>query len=61
MGEKTIGDALIRIEGLLKHLLAVKLYQSGMNQYAIAKHLGIAKAKANDMLKGIDKGQKVNE
>lgn len=47
--------SLERIEELLKHILAIQLYQSGVNQQLIAKHLKIAKAKANDLLKGVEK------
>lgn len=49
------------IEGLLKHILAVQLYQVGVNQRTIAKHLKIAKAKANDLLKGVTKRGTNNE
>jgi len=46
-------EKLESIEGLLKHILAVQLCQAGVNQEIIAKHLKIAKAKANKFLKGI--------
>ena len=54
-------QTLDRIENLVKHLLAIQLYRSGVNQRTIAKHLGIAKAKANDILKGVNKVEKINE
>jgi DNA-binding transcriptional regulator LsrR (DeoR family) len=53
--------ALENIEGLLKHILAVQLYQAGVGQQLIAKHLKIATAKANELLKGIEKGKRINE
>lgn len=55
MAKEATKQALDRIENLIKHLLAIQLYRSGVNQQTIAKHLGIAKAKANDMLKGVEK------
>lgn len=46
---------LERIEGLLKHILAIQLYQSGVKQQLIAKHLKVATAKVNELLKGVEK------
>lgn len=42
-------DTVIR---LLKHLLALQLAQKGVKQQAIAKHLRVATATVNNMLKG---------
>lgn len=53
--------SLQKIEELLKHILAIHLYQSGVSQQAIARHLRIAKAKANELLKGVAKDCKQNE
>lgn len=53
--------SLEKIEELLKHILAVQLYQAGVNQQAIAKHLKIAKSKTNNLLKGVAKEKRNNE
>lgn len=49
-------ESLGKIEDLLKHILAVQLYQAGASQQLIAKHLKIAKAKVNGLLKGVQRG-----
>lgn len=41
------------IINLIEHLLALELLRADLNQAQIAKHLGVAKAKVNKMLKGI--------
>jgi predicted transcriptional regulator len=38
--------------GLLQHLLALELAREGVKQQAIAKHLRVATASVNRMLKG---------
>lgn len=38
--------------GLLQHLLALELAREGLPQQAIAKHLHVATASVNKMLKG---------
>jgi predicted transcriptional regulator len=38
--------------GLLQHLLALELAREGVPQQAIAKHLRVATASVNKMLKG---------
>lgn len=53
--------SLEKIEDLLKHILAVQLYQAGVNQQLIAKHLKIATAKANELLKGVQREAGQNE
>lgn len=40
---------------LLRHLLAIELFRSGVTQEAIGKHLQIAKAKVVEMSKGVEK------
>lgn len=52
---------LEKIESYLKHILVVQLYQAGMDQRAIAKHLKASLSTINTLLKGIDKGKKKNE
>jgi len=54
-------QTLERIENLLKHTLAVQLYQSGVTQQAIAQHLKMATAKANELLKGVERGYRQNK
>lgn len=39
--------------GLLQHLLALELAREGVPQQMIAKHLHMAKASVNAMLKGV--------
>jgi len=60
MDESSI-KKLESIDGLLKHILAIQLYQAGVSQQLIAKHLKIAKARANELLKGVEKGYRQNE
>lgn len=48
--------SLIKIEELLKQLLALQLYQAGANQQQIAKHLKVSKTTVNELLKGVKKG-----
>ena len=52
--------SLQKIEEHLKHILAIQLYQSGVGQQAIAKHLKISTGKTNQLLKGVEKGKKTN-
>lgn len=42
-----------KIEKSLQHLIAIQLYNSGVSQEEIGKHLGIAKGSASKLLKGI--------
>ena len=42
---------------LLRHLLALELYKSGVTQEAIAKHLYVAKATVVKMVEGVKRDQ----
>ena len=46
---------------LLQHLLVLELARSGVKQAAIGKHVRIATAKVNGMLRGVKKGRGSNE
>lgn len=53
--ENEIRERLQSIEFTLKHLLALNLYRNGVNQETIGKHLSMAKASVNNLLKGVKK------
>jgi len=42
-----------QIIGLLRHLLAIELFKSGVSQELIGKHLHVAKASVVKMVQGI--------
>ena len=50
--KKSVND-LETISNLLKNLLAIELYRSGLSQPEIGKRLGIATGSVNSMLKGV--------
>lgn len=54
-------EALEKIENYLRHLLAIQLYQAGADQRSIARHLKASLSTVNELLKGIEKGNKNNE
>ncbi len=41
------------IEKVLRHLLVIELYENGLTQEEIGKHLKIAKGSVNKLLKGV--------
>jgi predicted transcriptional regulator len=53
MSKENLEKKLNDIELILKHLLAIELYKNDVNQADIGKHLSIAKASVNKLLKGI--------
>lgn len=53
-------EKLDEISKLLRHILALELYKSGMTQEAIGKHLKIATGSVNALLKGVKKGDFIN-
>ena len=48
-------QSLEEIKLLLKQLLVVQLYNSGMSQILIAQNLNMSKSTVNKMLKGVTK------
>lgn len=50
---KNLEDKLEQIAVTMKHILAIELYRNGIPQTDIAKHLRIATASVNKMLKGM--------
>ena len=53
--EKMTSEKYDRIILLLEKLVAIELFRLDVKQAEIGKHLGIATAKVNSMLKGIGK------
>lgn len=52
---KELSRQILNIEKSMQHLLAIELYKLDVTQEDIGKHLGIAKASVNKLLKGIKK------
>lgn len=55
LDKNTKTDKLDTIIELLKHILAIQLYRSGVPQDVIGKHLHIAKSSVVKMVKGAKK------
>lgn len=52
-GATNVEQKLDTAIGLLQHLLALELAREGVSQQTIAKHLHVATARVNAMLKGV--------
>jgi hypothetical protein len=54
----TADEKLDKVIDLLQHILAVELAREGVPRNSIAKHIGVANARAGQMLKGVGKAGK---
>ena len=53
MSKRNIGNSGLGAEEILRNLLAIELWRSGLSQAEIGKRLGVATGTVNKMLKGV--------